>query len=171
MDGEVTFEGGCLCGAVRYRATADPVRGVICHCSMCRKHSGAPALAFVHFLLQSFTWVKGKPTRYRSSTYAERGFCSKCGSTLTMHEEILSDRVLVTMGSLDEPERVRPNDHVWTQDQIPWFEIKDQLPRFQKNSSAVPKKLPMVTKPREYAPNAGADCLRLGGQYQTSEFT
>ena len=58
MDGEVTFEGQCLCGAVRYRATADPVHGVICHCSMCRRHSEAPALAFVHFLRQSFTWVR-----------------------------------------------------------------------------------------------------------------
>jgi hypothetical protein len=138
MADDVAFEGGCLCGAVRYRATAVPVRGVICHCSMCRKHSGAPALAFVHFPLASFNWVKGEPTRYRSSRYAERGFCSECGSTLTMHEEILSDRVLVTVGSLDEPHRVHPDDHVWTQDRIPWFEIKDQLPRFRQNSSAVP---------------------------------
>jgi len=55
-----------------------------------------------------------------------------------MHEEILSDRVLVKVGSLDEPHRVYPDDHVWTQDQIPWFEIKDQLPRFRQNSSAIP---------------------------------
>ena len=55
-----------------------------------------------------------------------------------MHEEILSDRVLVAVGSLDEPPRVYPDDHLWTQDQIPWFEIKDQLPRFRQNSSAVP---------------------------------
>lgn len=55
-----------------------------------------------------------------------------------MQEEILSDRVLVTVGSLDEPQRVRPDDHVWTQNQIPWFEIDDQLPRFPQSSSAVP---------------------------------
>jgi len=137
MDGEGPFEGGCLCGAVRYRATAAPVRAVICHCSMCRKHSGAPALAFVHFPVESLSWIKGEPTRYRSSAYAERGFCSKCGSTLTMHEEILSDRVLVTVGSLDEAQRVRPDDHVWTKDQLPWFHINDRLPRFRRNSSAV----------------------------------
>lgn len=134
------FEGGCLCGAVRYRAVAAPLRAVICHCSMCRKHSGAPVLAFVHFAIDSFTWVKGQPTPYRSSTYAERGFCSICGSTLTMHEDVLGDRVQVTLGSLDEPQRVRPDDHVWTQDQLPWFEIKDRLRRFPRNSSAVPTK-------------------------------
>jgi len=138
MSTELLFEGGCLCGAVRYRATAAPVRGVICHCSMCRRHSGAPALAFVHFPIASFRWVNGEPTRYRSSRHAERGFCAKCGSTLSMHEEVLSDRVLVTVGSLDEPQRVRPDDHVWTQDQIAWFEIADPLPRFRQHSSAVP---------------------------------
>jgi len=105
---------------------------------MCRKHSGAPVLAFVHFPIGSFEWVKGGPTRYRSSKYAERGFCSICGSTLTMHEEVLGDRVQVALGSLDEPQRVHPDDHVWTQDQLPWFEIRDQLRRFRQSSSAVP---------------------------------
>ena len=138
MASDTIFEGGCLCGAVRYRATAAPVRGVICHCSMCRRHSGAPALAFVHFPVQSFTWLNGEPALYRSSKSAERGFCSKCGSTLSMHEEVLADRVLVSVGSLDEPQRVHVDDHVWTQDRIPWFDIKDELKRFARNSSAVP---------------------------------
>ncbi len=57
-----------------------------------------------------------------------------------MHEEVLVDRVQVTVGSLDEPGRVRPDDHVWAQDQLPWFEINDQLPRFQRSSSVVPTK-------------------------------
>ena len=140
MSETIEFQGGCLCGAVRYRAAVAPVRGVICHCTMCRRHSGAPALAFVHFPIGAFTWVKGEPTRYRSSPYAERGFCPACGSTLTIHEEVLNDRMVVTVGSLDEPERVRPDDHVWTQDQLPWFRIDDQLPRFPRNSSAVASK-------------------------------
>ncbi len=105
---------------------------------MCRRHSGAPVLAFFHFPLASFSWVSGEPVRYRSSKYAERGFCPRCGSTLTMHEEVLQDCVQVTVGSLDAPERVRPDDHVWTQEQLPWFEIADELPRFQRESPAVP---------------------------------
>ena len=55
-----------------------------------------------------------------------------------MHEEILIDRVQVAIGSLDEPQLVLPDDHVWTQDQLPWFEIADKLPRFKQSSSAVP---------------------------------
>lgn len=140
MPREQRFDGGCLCGAVRYRASAQPVRGVICHCSMCRKHSGAPALAFVHFPTESFTWLTSEPSWYRSSPFAERGFCPSCGSTLAMREEILKDRVQVCVGSLDESHRVKINDHVWTREQLPWFEIKDDLPRFLQSSSAVPSK-------------------------------
>lgn len=137
-----SFEGGCLCGAVRYRAVSPPVRAVICHCSLCRRHSGAPALAFVHFRLADFAWVKGAPTRYRSSAFAERGFCRECGSTLTMHESVLADRVQIALGSLDRPEDIRPDDHVWTQDRLPWFVIDDDLPRFEQSSSAVPSEVP-----------------------------
>ena len=132
------YEGGCLCGAIRYRATAAPVRCVICHCSMCRKHSGGPALAFVHFPAEAFRWTRGEPTRYRSSAFAERGFCSECGSTLSMHERVLKDRVQVAVGTLDDAARVQPDDHVWTQDQLPWLRLDDDLPKFARNSSAVP---------------------------------
>jgi len=134
------FEGGCLCGAIRYRATAAPLRGVICHCSLCRRHSGAPALAFVHFPAGAFAWLASPPSWYRSSEYAERGFCANCGSTLGMRESVLADRVQVCVGSLDEPERVGVDDHVWTRSQLPWFDTTDPLPRFSKSSSAVPSK-------------------------------
>lgn len=134
------FEGGCLCGAVRYRSTAAPLRCVICHCADCRRHSGAPCLGFVHFPLAAFRWLGGEPQRYRSSQFAERGFCPSCGSILSMHEEVLGDRVQVSLGSLDEPQRVRPQDHVWVASAIPCFRIDDDLPRFPRSSTAVPSK-------------------------------
>ena len=137
---EPVFEGGCMCGAIRYRATARPSRCVICHCRDCRKHSGAPCLSFVHFPADAFTWLTAEPRRYRSSVYAERGFCAACGSTLSMHEEILADRVQIALGSLDDPNRVRPDDHVWTSSRIEWFDLNDDLPRFRESSTAVPSK-------------------------------
>ncbi len=136
------WTGGCLCGAVRYSATADPVRAVNCHCGMCHRSSGAAFLTFVHFPIAAFTWTQGEPTRSRSSSEAERGFCDRCGSTLTMHEAILADRVQVALGSLDRPENVRPDDHVWTEAQLPWLHIEDELPRFPRSSSAVPSAAP-----------------------------
>jgi len=57
-----------------------------------------------------------------------------------MHETVLSGRVQIAVGSLDQPQRVRIDDHVWTQHQLPWFQIDDRLPRFPASSTAVPTK-------------------------------
>jgi hypothetical protein len=134
------WTGGCLCGAIRYRATAAPLRALLCHCETCRRVSGSAFLGFVHFPKAEFAWQSREPARYRSSAYAERGFCPDCGSTLSMHEEVLDDRVQVTLGSLDRPQDVRPDDHVWTRSQLPWLEVADALPRFRRSSDAVPSR-------------------------------
>ncbi len=97
------WTGGCLCGALRYLARADPIRVVSCHCGVCRRVSGAAFMTFVHFPAGDFAWTGGAPQRYRSSAGAERGFCPVCGSTLTMHEAVLADRVQVSLGSLAGP--------------------------------------------------------------------
>jgi hypothetical protein len=73
----------------------------------------------------------------RSSPFAERGFCPTCGSTLSMHEQVIADRVQVTVGSLDAPDSVRIDDHVWTKEQLAWFSIADELPRFAASSTAI----------------------------------
>jgi hypothetical protein len=109
------WTGGCLCGAVRYRAGADPLRAVICHCGLCRRASGAAFLSFVHFPVAAFEWTQGTPDRYRSSTWAERLFCARCGSTLAMAENGLEDRVQVALRHcMERPQDLRPDDHVWT---------------------------------------------------------
>lgn len=138
------WTGGCLCGAVRYRATADPVRAVICHCEMCRKVSGAPLLAFVHFPAGAFEWTEGAPSYYRSSAEAERGFCPTCGSTVSMKETVLGDRVQVSLGTLERAGDVTPDDHVWTRSQLSWLHIDDRLERYPRNSPAVPSLAPGV---------------------------
>ncbi len=134
------WTGGCLCGAVRYRADADPIRVVSCHCGTCRRVSGAAFMTFVHFAADRFTWTGREPQRYRSSAEAERGFCPVCGSTLSMREAVLADRVQVSLGSLDRPDLVRPDDHVWTASQLPWLELVDDRPRFATASDAVPSR-------------------------------
>jgi hypothetical protein len=107
---------------------------------MCRRSSGAAFMTFVHFPASAFAWISGEPRRYRSSPEAERGFCPACGSTLSMHEAVLADRVQVSLGSLDRPDLVRPHDHVWTRSQLPWLEVVDDLPRFATISAALPSR-------------------------------
>ena len=138
----MAWTGGCLCGAVRYRAAADPVRAVNCHCDMCRRCSGAAFLTFVLFPREGFAWTAGEAKLYRSSAAATRGFCAHCGGTLVMHEADLEDLVQVTLGSLDRPQDVRPDDHVWTEEQVPWLRLDDGLPRFPRLSPAADSKPP-----------------------------
>jgi hypothetical protein len=134
------WTGGCLCGAIRYRASDDPLRVVHCHCGTCRRASGAAFMTFVHFARDGFAWTAGRPKRYRTTPAAERGFCAVCGSTLSMHETVLPDRVQVSLGSLDRPDLVRVDDHVWTSSQLPWLKVDDDRPRFAKISDALPSR-------------------------------
>ncbi len=136
------WTGGCLCGAIKYRATADPVRAVNCHCGMCRRFSGAAFLTHVHFPVEHFEWLGGKPTVYRSSGWGGRGFCPACGSSITMHEDVLTDRVQVTLGSLDRPDDAPPDDHVWFRDRVKWLRLDDDLTKFETSSDTVPTDAP-----------------------------
>jgi hypothetical protein len=132
------FEGGCLCGAIRYSVSLQPSRGVMCHCSMCRRISGAPALAFAIFPKSAFRWLKGEPAWYRSSSGARRGFCRECGSSIAMDEDRLPEEAQICIGTLDEPDRVRLDDHVFASDRVAWFDTKDSAPRYARSSPADP---------------------------------
>lgn len=76
------IEGHCLCGEVRIRATPLSRHVEACHCTMCRRWSGT---AFVGVQCGSAVEIAGEVTRYRSSDWAERGFCPRCGTHLFYH--------------------------------------------------------------------------------------
>ena len=92
--------GGCLCGSIRYRASQAPQWAAYCHCSMCRKISGAPFMAFVEFPEGAFEWTQGEPGRYQSSNGVIRRFCLSCGGTLTYEPD---EMLFLSLGSLDHP--------------------------------------------------------------------
>src|SRR5580700_2533700 len=81
------FEGGCLCGAVRFVATGQPESVAWCHCQSCRKHSGAPVSVFVAFKPDAHVVAQGETTNFNSSPGRWRGFCAGCGSTQTCDGE------------------------------------------------------------------------------------
>jgi hypothetical protein len=129
-------EGGCLCGAIRYRSTSAPERVVHCHCSMCRRMSGAAFLTVVGFAKDDFCWSKGEPRFYRSSDQAQRGFCPDCGSTLSYHLRTEDWRVFVTVGTLDRPNDVRPEEHCFYDYKLSWLSVDDGLPRLARGRYA-----------------------------------
>ena len=80
---KTVLTGGCQCGAIRFAVSAPPVKVSICHCRMCQKASGAPFASFADIDRENFTWTRGKPAAFRSSSIAERDFCRECGTPLT----------------------------------------------------------------------------------------
>lgn len=123
------FEGGCLCGAVRWRAMADPTWVGHCHCTMCRRASGAAAVSWAAFPEPSFTITKGTPARYVSSSRAARQFCATCGGQLTFQfNKDIGKTIDVTIGSFDDPAALRPKEHVFTKSRIAWLKLDEHLP-------------------------------------------
>jgi hypothetical protein len=125
--------GGCLCGRIRYRAEGVPTNRTHCHCETCRRASGAPFVSWASFPSAGFTYTQGEPGRYDSSPSACREFCRDCGTQLVFRMHSLPQEVDVTLASLDDPERIVPEDHIWTRRQIGWIHLDDRLPRYPGN--------------------------------------
>jgi hypothetical protein len=122
--------GGCHCGHVRYEAAGPSSNETNCHCSICRRTSGAPFVAWFSVRRSGFRIVRGEATRYASSAKATRAFCPRCGTQLTFQHVDFPDEIDVATCSLDDAERVPPRDHIHTSAQLGWIVLADRLPRF-----------------------------------------
>ena len=129
MSGTGSYEGGCLCGRLRYRASG-PIDAGYCHCRMCQRASGAPAQAWVSFPTANFAYSAGEPATYSSSPTGRRQFCPSCGTPIAFCDTRTPQRIDVNLTSLDEPDAIQPEYHIWTASQISWFHIADDLPRY-----------------------------------------
>ena len=128
-------EGGCFCGAIRYRTEGEPAQVNYCHCRMCQRSAGAPVVAWATFKAKDVQLLKGGPKWLESSEIASRGFCANCGTQLLWRSKRHADEVDLTAASLDDPNSVKPNLHIWTESQLDWMELQDDLPRYRRSKS------------------------------------
>lgn len=124
----MTITGGCLCGDLRYEARGEPLWTGYCHCRWCQRQSGAAFIVFVMFAASNFNWIQGELATYASSSGVERGFCARCGSTLTFARPTRNE-ISVVSGSLDDPNSIQPKEHIFTVHQASWLRVDDDLPR------------------------------------------
>jgi hypothetical protein len=125
--------GGCHCGAVRYQVEGEPLVHTLCHCSDCRRHAGAPMVAWSMYRKASVKVTKGEPKVYASSAHGRRHFCPACGTGLFYtNAEIVPDIIDVQSATTDHPEAVPPQCHVQVAERIQWMEKAHELPMFER---------------------------------------
>ena len=122
-------EGGCLCGAVRFKAEGEPVNVRICHCRTCQKAMGSPFYARALFEPCALT-IEGETAFYPSSATLERVFCKACGTRL-FSRRTNGTAVGVALATFDDRNAFAPTEHIWVSEKIAWVRIDDGLPQYQ----------------------------------------
>ena len=127
----IKITGGCLCGDIRYTATAAPTWVNHCHCRDCQQHGGAAMATWVTFPSSAISFSTS-PAIYASSENAERGFCGRCGSTLTWQSVRGPDLIDLAAGTFDEPAAIEPREHLFWSRHLAWLDLADTLPRLSE---------------------------------------
>ena len=124
--------GGCHCGAVRYEMTAEVAHHALCHCTDCRKASGAPATAWAMAAADQVT-ITGEPVTYASSEHGRRLFCGACGTSLFYTNEVVFPGMIdVQSATLDDPDAIPLQAQIQTAERIGWMAHLGDLPAFER---------------------------------------
>ena len=123
------LHGGCLCGAIRYRVGAEPWAVSHCHCTYCRRATGAPFITWMTLPADGSELTAGEIRHHASTPGVRRGFCGECGTTLTFAGDDHPEEIDVSAATLDDPEAVTPDDHLWSGSRLSWVKLEDGLPR------------------------------------------
>jgi hypothetical protein len=127
--------GGCLCGAVRYTTTAEPVTTLVCHCRDCQRFSGSAFGAMVVVPKEALTingTMKAFTSLGGSGKPIVRHFCPECGSSIAEETGNAPGRVVLNIGTLDEPKSVTPARENFCDDALPWVQTTGDMQRFAK---------------------------------------
>ncbi|MDR6951740.1 hypothetical protein J2X65_001089 [Ancylobacter sp. 3268] len=120
------YQGGCLCGGIRFEAVGPAGNPHSCSCRTCQRHTGAPTALWVEFPADRIVWTgpAGRPSTYRSSDISSRAFCPTCGSTIGALDD--APVVALLVGTFDDatsPELVRA-EHSFTDRRPAWWHVQ-----------------------------------------------
>ena len=127
------IKGGCLCGALRYTAEADPTTATVCHCRDCQKFTGSAFAALVRVpkeavtvegTLKTFTSIGG------SGNPILRHFCPECGSSIAEESGARPSMIILNVWTFDDPTVAKPGREIFRRDALPWIEVHGAIPRF-----------------------------------------
>jgi hypothetical protein len=128
--------GRCHCGAIRFTAIGEPLFVVLCHCESCRRSSGGALSAWCGFRRADVALAGLAPTYYESSPGVRRGFCPRCGTSLTFESARWPDETHLMASNFDDPADFMPQCHVFAGERLPWLHFADGLPQYRTVPSA-----------------------------------
>ena len=129
----MTAEGGCQCGAVRYRIDGEPAHVALCHCADCQASSGAPMVGWLAVTEGQFTQLSGAVSTYVGKTGSERQFCPTCGTGLFFRNaQFLPGIVDIQSVTLDDAADFPPGAQIQCAERLEWMTQLDQMPQFER---------------------------------------
>jgi len=125
-------KGQCHCGAVHYEMPAETIHKALCHCSDCRRHAGAPAVAW-GLVSKDRLKIEGATKEYASSENGRRHFCPECGTALFYTNNLIfPGQVDVQIATLDDPDAIKPDAQIQVAERIGWMERLGEMPEFER---------------------------------------
>ena len=128
--------GGCACGVSRFKLTAGPLIVHACHCRDCQRLTGSAFVTNIWIEKKFVEALSGAPKSFKLSGGSgkphEVFFCDKCGTYLwSKYYASPGDTLLVRVGTLDHPEAVKPDVHIFTRSKLPWLDLPKDVPAFE----------------------------------------
>ncbi|HYN12733.1 MAG TPA: GFA family protein [Burkholderiales bacterium] len=132
-------EGGCVCGAVRYRAHNKPARTSACHCTFCQRRTGSAFGVGAYFKQEDVEVLRGALTTYEhrsdeTQRWLRIQFCPKCGTTVTWTVEAMPGMRALGLGTFDDPKWLKVERFGWYRSAHPWVIAPAGVEVFEKSS-------------------------------------
>ena len=130
------YEGGCICGSIRYRMDAEPLAVSVCHCTDCQRHSGTAFVLSMPVFKEAVSVVRGSPALYEirlpSGHIRNGAFCANCSTRLWGNPRRFEQVLIVRPGTLDDAATFEPVAHIWTRSKQPWVAIPAGVATFDE---------------------------------------
>jgi hypothetical protein len=144
-----TITGGCLCGAVRFAAEPPTLFCCHCHCHWCRRAHGAAFVTWFGVSEAAFRLTSGEDALkwFASSEKSERGFCTRCGTTMFFRSTFAPGEVHVALACADDAIDRKPQAHVFHEARVFWVKLGDDLPALDREHAALAKYQALPVRP------------------------
>ena len=130
-----SLEGGCACGAVRYRLLSAPMFVHCCHCLDCQRQTGSAFVLNALIETDRIALLRGEPRPVAMPTDSGRPHdvhrCPACGTALWSDYGARPALRFVRVGTLDDPRALPPDVHIYTRSKLPWIALPETTPAFE----------------------------------------